>query len=427
MTDIQTFIENKGGTFGEIYTTDDKRKRKYVRFTCENGHQNDKRIDTITGSCKTGKTWCIKCCINSRKKVDALAVKRGFKFLSEKYITSDMKYDWECQKGHVFSAKYSNIHSGKGCPKCLRIPFEALQKLADKRGGKCLTDEKDFINTCNTKFTWQCKEGHIWQALYHSIKKGSWCPQCQENISERTCRRILEFIFKVPFRKFRPVWLNKMELDGYNEELQLAFEYNGAQHYETVPYWHKTEDAFLKQKERDRIKAEKCSEHGVYVIRIPYTVKYEDLYEYIFSWCPFVPKDTPETIDYAQLELSSLSRNSCQDINNYVKEKWGGKMLTDNYVNNTTKMDFECCRGHTFQQTWGSILAGIFCKKCTYQTKREKMQEKIEEFAKKHTLDVLDKFESAKSLMSWRCLKCENVFAYTWDNIRMKKIPCCKL
>ena len=72
-----------------------------------------------------------------------------------------------------------------------------------------------------------------------------------------------------------------MELDGYNEELQLAFEYQGAQHRKFIPMFHKTYRDFTKQQERDAFKKQRCQELGIRVIEIPDTVLYDDLEQFI--------------------------------------------------------------------------------------------------------------------------------------------------
>ena len=56
--------------------------------------------------------------------------------------------------------------------------------MSDKnKGDKCLS--KDYINK-NTKLTWQCGEGHIWQTAPRIIKHGSWCPVCSILKSKKT-------------------------------------------------------------------------------------------------------------------------------------------------------------------------------------------------------------------------------------------------
>ena len=72
-----------------------------------------------------------------------------------------------------------------------------------------------------------------------------------------------------------------LELDGYNKSLNLAFEYQGAQHYNFTPYFHKTQEHFADQVYRDQLKKEICEQQGITLIVIPYNVPYEDLRDYI--------------------------------------------------------------------------------------------------------------------------------------------------
>jgi hypothetical protein len=70
--------------------------------------------------------------------------------------------------------------------------------------------------------------------------------------------------------KKRPDWLGGLELDGYNEELELAFEYQGLQHFECRSFFFKTEEEFKAQQERDRRKYELCRQRGVCLLLVPY-------------------------------------------------------------------------------------------------------------------------------------------------------------
>lgn len=66
----------------------------------------------------------------------------------------------------------------------------------------------------------------------------------------------------------RPDWFitpegERLELDYYIEELHVAIEVQGEQHFKYVPFFHETEDAFIQQLRRDRWKKERCKELGI--------------------------------------------------------------------------------------------------------------------------------------------------------------------
>jgi hypothetical protein len=109
----------------------------------------------------------------------------------------------------------------------------------------------------------------------------------KESKGERMSRVAAKKIFGVDFIKIRPdilknnVTNHNLELDLYNEELKLAIEYSGRQHYKYVPFFHKNYEDFLNQKYRDEIKKMLCKKNDIMLIEIPYTVKHEDIETFI--------------------------------------------------------------------------------------------------------------------------------------------------
>ena len=65
------------------------------------------------------------------------------------------------------------------------------------------------------------------------------------------------------FPRCRPSFLKSpkkrsMELDGYCPDLQMAFEYQGEQHYVANSYFNRLTGGFAEQVDRDRLKAQQC-------------------------------------------------------------------------------------------------------------------------------------------------------------------------
>jgi len=112
-------------------------------------------------------------------KMYELAVERGGNCLSDKYVNSATKLRWECNEGHVWDEKPHSIRRGSWCPECSgakRLTIDEMQNIAAVKGGRCLSDK--YVSP-STKIRWECGEGHVWEATPDSIKRGSWCPECQ--------------------------------------------------------------------------------------------------------------------------------------------------------------------------------------------------------------------------------------------------------
>lgn len=110
---------------------------------------------------------------------------------------------------------------------------------------------------------------------------------------EGRCRQIFERLFGKRFDKIRPAFLTnpktgrRLELDGYNSTIRtkigmgLAFEYDGRQHSELSTRFHRSAKDFVYQVQKDFFKDRVCRQRGIYLIRIPHTVKYKNLEKFI--------------------------------------------------------------------------------------------------------------------------------------------------
>ena len=157
-----------------------------MRWRCREGHVWHAKPFGI----KQGN-WCPKCSYAKAGKARRLTIEdmqeiassKGGECLSRKYVNTDTKLRWRCEKNHRWRATPNGIKSGHWCPKCTnmkikkakKLYFKKIKDIAKSKGGVCLS--KEYVNK-DTKLKLKCKEGHIWKTTPRSIKRGHWCPYC---------------------------------------------------------------------------------------------------------------------------------------------------------------------------------------------------------------------------------------------------------
>ena len=88
--------------------------------------------------------------------------------------------------------------------------------------------------------------------------------------SETVCRSIFQYVVQYTFVPCRPSFLGQLELDGYCRRYELAFEYNGIQHAQFHPYFHRSYRDYECQLERDERKNRLCQRYGLLLMTIPH-------------------------------------------------------------------------------------------------------------------------------------------------------------
>jgi hypothetical protein len=236
--------------------------------------------DACFSSVKNAGTGCPNCAGKVKGSIEEckeFAISKGWECLSDVYINCMTHLKWRCSENHEWDACFYKIkNAGSGCPKCagnVKGSIEECKEFAISKGWECLSDTYEN-NKSHLK--WRCSENHEWDACFSNVKNaGTGCPKCLYK-SESMIRDIIEEEMGYKFPNTRPAFLEGLELDGYCPELNMAFEYNGIQHYEYVPHFHRNgESDFLAQRERDIKKYKICKDLKINLILIPHKYTYQ--------------------------------------------------------------------------------------------------------------------------------------------------------
>lgn len=313
--------------------------------------------------------------MSRRYKIDDIqeyASRSGGKCLSKEYINLSTPLKWRCEKGHTWDADFQIIKQGGWCPACLKPQkdkaerLETLKNIAKERGGKCLS--KEYINN-STKVQFKCGEGHVWLMRPHDFKAGQWCPKCGRKNRVEKVKTPIEIFIKHAKQKG-----GKLLSDNYiNGHAKLLWQCDKGHH------WQATGAMVLHAK----------------------------------SWCPHC----------------NGKHKDIKDMQKLAEQK-DGKCLSKKYINSSTKLKWQCNKGHVWLSAPYNIIDNCWCPTCGYEIATEKQKDSIEiyrEIALKNGGKLLSNtYINNRTPLLWQCK-----MGHQWNarpiTIRHQKswCPCC--
>jgi hypothetical protein len=122
-------------------------------------------------------------------------------------------------------------------------------------------------------------------------------------------------------QNYRPDWMEGLELDFYIDEHKIAAEVQGAQHYSFVEFFHKSQDDYRAQQQRDANKKYLCRLNRIELVEI-YTEKDADLFiAKIKEIC--APVEIENTVTQKEKERRKGMRRKLNKLFKKHYQRWG--------------------------------------------------------------------------------------------------------
>lgn len=264
-------------------------------------------------------------------KAKEVAINKGGECLSTEYLSSEDKLKWKChnQEHSIWESPYSEVVlSGTWCPRCIgRYSKEEqllrVKEYAKSKGGECLSTE--YINS-SSKLKWKCHnpEHSIWESTFSQVFKsgqgGTWCPQCVGRFSKE-------------------------------EQLYKAKQYAISKGGECLS------NEFISVKDK---LIWKCNNSN--------HTSWESDYSHVVNrnrWCS----------ECAKINLNKKNKNphGLRLAQEYATTK-SGKCLSVEYINNQTKMKWQCSKNHSWESNYSNVVTcGKWCPYCAKNKKLNKI------------------------------------------------------
>ena len=294
------FIEKAKKVHGDKYTYDNvdyKGSKEDVFITCPKLGHGDFPLSPQEHLSGKG---CRNCYLETLRYNTNSFIEKAKKVHGDKYTYDNVDYKGSkedviitCPKlGHGDFLLKPKVHlRGSGCPTCnLESKFsntdEFIEKAKKVHGNKYTYDNVDYKGSAKKVFITCPKLGHGDFPQPPKVHlRGHGCPTCSESKGELIVAKLLntleiQFVKEKKFEDCKNSkvgrYCRRLPFDFYLPEFNVVIEYDGKQHFEPIEIFG-GEKVFQNLKIRDEIKNKYCKDNGIKMIRIPHTIKFDDI------------------------------------------------------------------------------------------------------------------------------------------------------
>ena len=278
--EIKQYIEQQGyQCLTQLYVNN----RQKLDLICPKGHE----WHPTWNSFNTGRR-CAVCAGKAKRSLIEICryiEQEGYKLLSKMYVNTHAKIILQCCDGHKYTTRWNDFLTGYRCRICKykkdsdnkTYSFAYIKQQIESDAEKYILLSKKYIG-CNSKLSFECPKGHRYQTSWNIWQVGARCPKCTHRQSrpEQVLGEILKEIF--PSEQIDPQSnlgvLGRQRADYAILILNMAFEYDGEQHFRPIRFngiSEKTAEELFRQCQRlDRQKERLCKQNNICLIRIQY-------------------------------------------------------------------------------------------------------------------------------------------------------------
>lgn len=206
------------------------------------------------------------------------------------YIDNKIPVEVICQiHGSFYPIPNNHILHQSGCPKCNDVSKSLLyRKTTEQFIIDAINVHGIYYNYDKVNYLNKIKKVIIICPIHGEFKQspgghlaGAGCPKCQLKNQTKLLNK-LEKSFKdlEILWENSPSWLGRQRFDIYFSKYNIAVEYNGQQHYVPVKRFG-GEIQFLKTKELDELKRQKCKDNDCVLFEVKYDYNENDYEELV--------------------------------------------------------------------------------------------------------------------------------------------------
>lgn len=191
------------------------------------------------------------------------------------YKNNKTKVTIICPEHGEFEQMPNSHLEGKGCRKCAQNEMSNNKDFIEK-ASKIHRNKYDYslVEYCGnkTKVKIICPTHGVFEQAPNHHLKGVGCPHCQrstgeEQVSDWLDEKGMSYIGQHKFSDCANI--RKLPFDFYLPDFNCCIEYQGKQHYVDISFFGGCY-TLESQQQRDQIKRDYCSSHGIKLIEIKY-------------------------------------------------------------------------------------------------------------------------------------------------------------